>query len=48
MSKKCARYDKGVTRGVATLRSKRRNLKTLMYDYFIIGAGSAGSVVATP
>jgi hypothetical protein len=28
-------------RGVATLRTKQRNLETLMYDYIIVGAGSA-------
>jgi hypothetical protein len=47
MSKKCARHDKCVTHGVATLRSKPRNLETLMYGYIIIGAGSAGSVIAS-
>jgi hypothetical protein len=46
MSKKCALHDKDEMRGVATLRTNQRNLETLMYDCIIVGAGSAGSVVA--
>jgi choline dehydrogenase len=32
--------------GVTTLARKPRNLEVLVYDYIVVGAGSAGSVVA--
>jgi choline dehydrogenase len=46
MGKEGARQEESTTSRVATLSMKTRNLEVLMYDYIIIGAGSAGSVVA--
>jgi hypothetical protein len=42
----CARLEESAAHGLATLSTKATNLEVLMYGYIIVGAGSAGSVVA--